>query len=47
MSWPWWLVKPRLAVVLSGGATLGAFEVGVIKTRLVCLPVASPVSRSA
>jgi len=30
MSWPWWLVKPRLAVVLGGGATLGAFEVGVI-----------------
>lgn len=30
MSWPWWLVKPRLGVVLSGGATLGAFEVGVI-----------------
>jgi len=30
MSWPWWLVKPRLAVVFSGGATLGAFEVGVI-----------------
>lgn len=30
MSWHWWLVKPRLAVVLGGGATLGAFEVGVI-----------------
>jgi NTE family protein len=30
MRWPWWLVKPRLAVVLGGGATLGAFEVGMI-----------------
>lgn len=30
MSWPWWLVRPRLGVVLGGGATLGAFEVGVI-----------------
>jgi len=28
--WPSWLVRPRLAVVLGGGATLGAFEVGVI-----------------
>lgn len=28
--WPPWLVRPRLAVVLGGGATLGAFEVGVI-----------------
>ena len=27
---PPWLVRPRLAVVLGGGATLGAFEVGVI-----------------
>lgn len=26
----WWLIKPRLGVVLSGGATLGAFQVGVI-----------------
>lgn len=30
--WPPWLVRPRLAVVLGGGATLGAFEVGVIDT---------------
>ena len=30
MSWPAWLIKPRLAVVLGGGATAGAFEVGVI-----------------
>ena len=30
LSWPWWLVRPRLGVVLSGGATLGAFQVGVI-----------------
>lgn len=29
-TWPWWVVKPKLGVVLSGGATLGAFEVGVI-----------------
>lgn len=29
-SLPWWMVKPRLGVVLSGGATLGAFEVGAI-----------------
>ena len=29
--WPPWLVRPRLAVVLGGGATLGAFEVGVIE----------------
>lgn len=29
-TWPWWVVKPRLGVVLGGGATLGAFEVGVI-----------------
>lgn len=28
--WPAWLVRPRLAVVMGGGATLGAFEVGVI-----------------
>jgi NTE family protein len=28
--WPAWLVRPRLAVVLGGGATLGALEVGVI-----------------
>jgi NTE family protein len=28
--WPWWIAKPRLGVVLGGGATLGAFEVGVI-----------------
>jgi NTE family protein len=28
--WPPWLVRPRLGVVLGGGATLGAFEVGVI-----------------
>lgn len=27
---PWWIVKPRLGVVLGGGATLGAFEVGAI-----------------
>ncbi len=30
MTWPAWLIKPRLAVVLGGGATAGAFEVGVI-----------------
>jgi NTE family protein len=30
MAWPWWMVKPRLGVVLGGGAALGAFEVGVI-----------------
>jgi NTE family protein len=30
MRWPAWLVKPRLAVVLGGGATTGAFEVGAI-----------------
>lgn len=30
VRWPSWVVKPRLAVVLSGGATLGAFQVGVI-----------------
>lgn len=28
--WPPWLVRPRLAIVLGGGATLGAFEVGVM-----------------
>jgi NTE family protein len=28
--WPAWLVRPRLAVVLGGGATAGAFEVGAI-----------------
>jgi NTE family protein len=28
--WPRWLVRPKLAVVLGGGATLGALEVGVI-----------------
>ena len=27
---PWWIVKPRLGVVLGGGATLGAYEVGAI-----------------
>jgi NTE family protein len=27
---PWWIARPKLAVVLSGGATLGAFQVGVI-----------------
>lgn len=30
VRWPWWLAKPRLGVVFSGGATLGAFQVGVI-----------------
>jgi NTE family protein len=30
MRLPWWLVKPRLGIVLGGGATFGAFEVGVI-----------------
>jgi NTE family protein len=30
IAWPSWMVKPRLGVVLGGGATLGAFEVGVI-----------------
>ncbi len=30
MTWPAWLIKPRLAVVLGGGATTGAFEVGAI-----------------
>jgi NTE family protein len=30
LSLPWWAVEPRLGVVLGGGATLGAFEVGVI-----------------
>lgn len=30
MSLPAWLIKPRLAVVLGGGATTGAFEVGAI-----------------
>jgi NTE family protein len=30
MRWPWWTRKPKLAVVLSGGGTRGAFEVGVI-----------------
>jgi NTE family protein len=29
-TWPWWIVKPKLGVVLSGGATIGAFQVGVI-----------------
>lgn len=29
-SLPPWLVRPRLGVVLGGGATLGAFEVGAI-----------------
>ncbi len=30
VSLPWWIVQPRLGVVLGGGATLGAFEVGAI-----------------
>jgi NTE family protein len=30
VRWPWWVVRPRLGVVLGGGATLGAYEVGVI-----------------
>jgi NTE family protein len=30
MRWPWWARKPKLGVVLSGGGTRGAFEVGVI-----------------
>ncbi len=30
LRWPSWLVPPRLGVVLGGGATLGAYEVGVI-----------------
>lgn len=30
LSWPWWIVPPRLGVVLGGGASLGAFEVGCI-----------------
>lgn len=30
LSIPWWMVRPRLGVVLGGGATLGAFEVGVV-----------------
>lgn len=32
LSMPWWIVKPRLGVVLGGGATLGAYEVGAIAT---------------
>lgn len=30
LSWPWWIIPPRLGVVLGGGASLGAFEVGCI-----------------
>ena len=30
MQWPWWARKPKLGVVLGGGGTRGAFEVGVI-----------------
>jgi hypothetical protein len=28
--WPPWLVRPKLAIVLGGGLTLGAFEVGLM-----------------
>lgn len=30
VSLPWWMVRPRLGVVLGGGATLGAFEAGAV-----------------